>query len=242
MAVTGSGVIFSPEGYVVTNNHVVERAERVTCFLEDQQEVPATVVGRDPETGRRGPAARPHAREGKLPYAELGDSSKVQVGEHVMAMGSPLGLARSVSFGVVSSIDRYLPEDQMPAGAATGLYNTWIQTDAAINPGNSGGPAGGPEGARHRHQLARRPRVRRERRLRDPHQPRQGDREVPDRARIGSALVDRRLLAAAQGPAELPSICGQARRARGRRRSRIAPRRRRDSRWATSCWRSTASR
>src|SRR5206468_9871391 len=59
---------------------------------------------------------------------------------HVMAMGSPPGLARSVSFGVISSVDRYLPEDQMPAGAATGLYNTWIQTDAAINPGNSGGP------------------------------------------------------------------------------------------------------
>jgi serine protease Do len=57
-----------------------------------------------------------------------------------MAMGSPLGLARSVSFGVVSSVNRYLPDDQMPAGAATGLYNTWIQTDAAINPGNSGGP------------------------------------------------------------------------------------------------------
>ena len=141
MAVTGSGVIFSPEGYVVTNNHVVERAEKVTCFLEDQQEVPATVVGRDPETDVAVLKLDLTRVRGKLPYAELGDSSKVQVGEHVMAMGSPLGLARSVSFGVVSSVDRYLPEDQMPAGAATGLYNTWIQTDAAINPGNSGGPS-----------------------------------------------------------------------------------------------------
>ena len=140
MAVTGSGVIFSAEGYVVTNNHVVERAEKVTCFLEDQQEVPATVVGRDPETDVAVLKLDLARVRGKLPYAELGDSSKVQVGEHVMAMGSPLGLARSVSFGVVSSVDRYLPEDQMPAGAATGLYNTWIQTDAAINPGNSGGP------------------------------------------------------------------------------------------------------
>ena len=140
MAVTGSGVIFSPDGYVVTNNHVVERAERVTCFLEDQQEVPATVVGRDPETDVAVLKLDLTRVKGRLPYAELGDSSKVQVGEHVMAMGSPLGLARSVSFGVVSSIDRFLPEDQMPAGAATGLYNTWIQTDAAINPGNSGGP------------------------------------------------------------------------------------------------------
>jgi len=140
MAVTGSGVIFSPEGYVVTNNHVVERAEKVTCFLEDQQEVPATVVGRDPETDVAVLKLDLGRVKGKLPFAELGDSSLVQVGEHVMAMGSPLGLARSVSFGVVSSVDRYLPEDQMPAGAATGLYNTWIQTDAAINPGNSGGP------------------------------------------------------------------------------------------------------
>ena len=140
MAVTGSGVIFSPEGYVLTNNHVVERAERVTCYLEDQQEVPATVLGRDPASDVAVLKLDLRRVKGKLPFATLGDSSTVQIGEHVMAMGSPLGLARSVSLGVVSSVDRYLPEDQMPAGAATGLYNTWIQTDAAINPGNSGGP------------------------------------------------------------------------------------------------------
>jgi serine protease Do len=140
MAVTGSGVIFSPDGYVLTNNHVVERAERVTCYLEDQQEVPATVIGRDPATDVAVLKLDISRVSGKIPFAELGDSANVQVGEHVMAMGSPLGLARSVSLGVISSVDRYLPEDQMPAGAATGLYNTWIQTDAAINPGNSGGP------------------------------------------------------------------------------------------------------
>ena len=140
MAVTGSGVIFSPEGYVLTNNHVVERAERVTCFLEDQQEVLATVVGRDPESDVAVLKLDLSRVKGRIPHAELGDSSKVEVGEHVMAMGSPLGLARSVSFGVISSVSRYLPEDQMPAGAATGLYNTWLQTDAAITPGNSGGP------------------------------------------------------------------------------------------------------
>lgn len=140
MAVTGSGVIFTSDGYVVTNNHVVERAQRVTCYLEDQQEVPAEVVGRDPETDVAVIKLDISHLKGKVPHADLGDSSTVQVGQHVMAMGSPLGLARSVSFGVVSSVDRYLPEDQMPAGAATGIYNTWIQTDAAINPGNSGGP------------------------------------------------------------------------------------------------------
>jgi len=140
MAVTGSGVIFSPDGLVLTNNHVIERAEKVTCYLSDQQEVPASVVGRDPETDVAVLRLDMARVKGKVPYAELGDSSTVQVGQRVMAMGSPLGLARSVSFGVVSSTDRYLPEDQMPAGAATGLFNTWIQTDAAINPGNSGGP------------------------------------------------------------------------------------------------------
>ncbi len=140
IAVTGSGVIFSTDGYVLTNNHVVERAERVTCTLSDKQEVTAAVVGRDPETDVAVIQLDVSQVRGKLPVAELGDSSRLQIGQHVMAMGSPLGLARSVSLGIISSLDRYLPEDQMPAGAATGQFNTWIQTDAAINPGNSGGP------------------------------------------------------------------------------------------------------
>ena len=140
LAVTGSGVIFTAEGHVVTNNHVVERAERVTCTLSDKREVPAVVVGRDPETDVAVLRLDPLEAAGELPVAELGDSSRLQIGQHVMAMGSPLGLARSVSLGVISALDRYLPEDQMPTGAATGLFNTWIQTDAAINPGNSGGP------------------------------------------------------------------------------------------------------
>ena len=146
IAVTGSGVIFSPEGYVITNNHVVERAERVTCMLSDKQEVPATVVGRDPETDVAVIKLDLSKFTGTLHFARLGDSSKLQIGQQVMAMGSPLGLARSISLGVISSLDRYLPEDQMPAGAATGQFNTWIQTDAAINPGNSGGPLVNLEG------------------------------------------------------------------------------------------------
>ncbi len=140
IAVTGSGVIFSKEGYVLTNNHVVERAERVTCTLSDRQELPASVVGRDPETDVAVIKLDLTRLRGPLPIAALGSSRTLQIGQQVLAMGSPLGLARSVSLGVISSLDRYLPEDQMPAGAATGLYNTWIQTDAAINPGNSGGP------------------------------------------------------------------------------------------------------
>jgi serine protease Do len=140
IAVTGSGVIFSDDGYVLTNNHVIERAERVTCTLSDKQEIPASVVGRDPETDVAVLKLDLSKVSGRLPVARLGDSSHLQIGQQVLAMGSPLGLARSVSLGVISSLDRYLPENQMPAGAATGQFNTWIQTDAAINPGNSGGP------------------------------------------------------------------------------------------------------
>ena len=140
IAVTGSGVIFDAKGHVLTNNHVVERAERVNCTLSNRSEVTAKVVGRDPETDVAVLQLDLDQVQGELPVAELGDSDALQIGQHVMAMGSPLGLARSVSLGVISSLDRFLPEDQMPAGAATGQFNTWIQTDAAINPGNSGGP------------------------------------------------------------------------------------------------------
>lgn len=140
MAVTGSGVIFSPEGYILTNTHVVGGATRLTCTLFNQEEVEARLIGVDPfsdlavikiDMTRAGEGIRD---------APLGDSSDLQVGEMVMAMGSPLGLARSLSLGVVSSLDRYFPESVLPSGGITGTYNTWIQTDAAINPGNSGGP------------------------------------------------------------------------------------------------------
>jgi serine protease Do len=75
-----------------------------------------------------------------VPVAQLGSSEALTAGQYVIAMGSPLGLARSTSAGVVSTPERYLPEDVLPSGGITGAYNTWIQTDAAINPGNSGGP------------------------------------------------------------------------------------------------------
>ncbi|HET9480150.1 MAG TPA: trypsin-like peptidase domain-containing protein [Candidatus Polarisedimenticolia bacterium] len=140
MAVTGSGVIFSPEGYILTNTHVVGRAQRLTCVLYNQEEIEARLIGVDPlsdlavikiDMATAGPRAR---------HAALGDSSGLQVGQVVMALGSPLGLARSLTLGVISSLDRYFPESILPSGALTGTYNTWIQTDAAINPGNSGGP------------------------------------------------------------------------------------------------------
>ncbi len=135
--VTGSGVIFSPEGYVLTNHHVVENAEKVWCTLSNKERITARVVGSDPETDIA--VIQLNLQELKtdsLPFAQLGNSDSLQVGQLVLALGSPLGLSRSVSMGVVSSIDRYFPG----SGSKISPYNLWIQTDAAINPGNSGGP------------------------------------------------------------------------------------------------------
>jgi serine protease Do len=131
--VFGSGAIISPEGYVVTNNHVAEKATAITCILSDREELPAQVVGLDPETDLAVLKLDLSQRKSKepLPCAEFGDSRKLKVGELVMAMGAPHGLDRSVSRGIVSSLERTF--DFAP-------YNLWIQTDAAINPGNSGGP------------------------------------------------------------------------------------------------------
>jgi len=135
--VTGSGIIIRPDGYVLTNSHVAEKARQVKCTLSDKTEVSAEVIGTDPWTdlavlklnlaGAGLPA---------VPFAILGDSDKLQLGEMVLAMGSPLGLSRSLSMGVISSLDRYIEDE----GEMVSPYNLWIQTDAAINPGNSGGP------------------------------------------------------------------------------------------------------
>src|SRR5689334_13987166 len=131
--VFGSGAIISPEGYVVTNNHVAEKATEIRCVLSDKEEVLAKLVGLDPETDLAVIKLNLAERKSKtpLPVAEFGDSNALKVGELVMAMGAPHGFERSVSRGIVSSVERHL--DFAP-------YNLWIQTDAAINPGNSGGP------------------------------------------------------------------------------------------------------
>jgi len=137
----GSGFFFDGQGHVVTNYHVAGKAKRLIITLSDRQRVPGILVGGDPLTDIAvlkvdvGP-------EFRLPSpVVLGDSDELQVGQYVMALGSPLALERSLSFGVVSSKDRYLSDDfKLPTGEKTGSFNTWIQTDAAINPGNSGGP------------------------------------------------------------------------------------------------------
>ncbi|MCB2230823.1 trypsin-like peptidase domain-containing protein [bacterium] len=140
-AVIGSGVIFHPDGYVVTNYHVAGKAARIICTLWDKEQVQAEYVGGDPPTDIAVIKLDLSNHPDGIPVAEFGNSDSVQVGEQVLAMGSPLSLSRSVSSGVVSTKDRYFSSDvRLPSGERTGRYNLWIQTDAAINPGNSGGP------------------------------------------------------------------------------------------------------
>lgn len=140
-SVVGSGVIFNPDGYVVTNYHVAGKAERIICTLNDKEQVKATLVGGDPLTDIAIIKLDLSEYDSPLNVAEFGDSDALQVGQYVLAMGSPLALSRSVSCGVISTLERYFSgEYRLPSGEKTGIYNNWIQTDAAINPGNSGGP------------------------------------------------------------------------------------------------------
>lgn len=140
-SVVGSGIIISADGYAVTNYHVAGRAERIICTLHDREQVPATLIGGDPATDVAVIKLDLSEYQGNIVPAVLGDSKTLQVGQTVLAMGSPLALSRSVSKGVISTVDRFFPGDiRLPSGEKTGRYNTWLQTDAAINPGNSGGP------------------------------------------------------------------------------------------------------
>lgn len=134
IAVTGSGFIITPDGYVVTNEHVAGKSDYVLCVLSDKDEVEAEVVGTDPYTDIA--VLKLNTTRTNLPYVKMGISANLEVGESVMAMGSPHGLSRSVSLGIVSVTDRNLES----LGSSGAPYNNWIQTDAAINPGNSGGP------------------------------------------------------------------------------------------------------
>ncbi|MEW5924646.1 MAG: trypsin-like peptidase domain-containing protein [Candidatus Zixiibacteriota bacterium] len=140
-SVVGSGVIFHKDGYVVTNYHVAGKAERIICTMPDKEQVKAELIGGDPLTDIAVIRLDLSQYSGNIQIVELGDSDQLQVGQYVLAMGSPLALARSVSCGVISTTDRFFPgETRLPSGEKTGIYNNWIQTDAAINPGNSGGP------------------------------------------------------------------------------------------------------
>lgn len=131
----GSGFIFRSDGYILTNNHVVEGAERVRVVLQDRREFEAEVLGRDPNTD----VAVLKIDATGLPVVALGDSDAMAVGDWVVALGYPLRLGATVTAGIVSAKGRNLELLRQSEEASAPLEN-FIQTDAAINPGNSGGP------------------------------------------------------------------------------------------------------
>jgi serine protease Do len=124
----GSGVIVSDNGYILTNNHVVEHADEVMVTLSDNRSYKAKIIGADPKTDVA--VIKIDARG--LPAIRWGDSDKLQVGEFALAIGSPYGLNNTVTMGIISAVGR--------ANVGIADYEDFIQTDAAINPGNSGGP------------------------------------------------------------------------------------------------------
>jgi len=153
-AASGSGVILTPDGYIVTNNHVVDNAEKIQVILSDRRKVEARVIGRDSNTD----LALIKVDASNLPVVKMGNSDNVQVGEWVLAVGFPLDLQTTVTAGIVSAKSRqigilnreqsqpteeeyeeYQRTGKIPARAANSAIESFIQTDAAINPGNSGG-------------------------------------------------------------------------------------------------------
>jgi serine protease Do len=131
----GSGFIIDHEGYIITNNHVIEGADEIKVRLSDKEEYDAKIIGRDDKTDIALIKIEP---DKDLPVAVLGDSDELKVGEWVMAIGNPFGLDQTVTVGVVSAKWRKL---------GMGAYEDFIQTDAAINQGNSGGPLFNTRGA-----------------------------------------------------------------------------------------------
>lgn len=149
-AASGSGVILTPDGYIVTNNHVVDDADKIEVILSDRRKVSAKVIGKDPNTD----LALIKVEANNLPVVKMGNSDNVQIGEWVLAVGFPLDLQTTVTAGIVSAKARnigILARNQQPSeeefeeyqrtgkAPANNSIESYIQTDAAINPGNSGG-------------------------------------------------------------------------------------------------------
>ena len=128
---SGSGVLISPDGEIVTNNHVIDKAKSIRCLLNDGRAFEAELVGCDKDTDLALLKLKLPANTPPLPCAQF-TGQVVAEGDFVMALGAPWGLNRSVSIGIISCANRYL--------AGHSLYSLWYQTDAAISPGNSGGP------------------------------------------------------------------------------------------------------
>ena len=130
----GSGFIIDQSGFIVTNNHVVEGADKIKVILKDEREFDAEIKGRDPNTDL---ALIKIKSDGNLPSIQFGNSDNIKVGEWVMAIGNPFGLEHTVTVGIISAKGRVI---------GSGPYDDFIQTDASINPGNSGGPLINMEG------------------------------------------------------------------------------------------------
>ena len=128
---SGSGVLISPDGEIVTNNHVIDKAKSIRCLLNDGRAFEAELIGCDKDTDLALLKLKLPADTPALPYAKF-TCKAVEEGDFVMALGAPWGLNRSVSIGIISCANRYL--------AGHSLYSLWYQTDAALSPGNSGGP------------------------------------------------------------------------------------------------------
>src|SRR5215469_309400 len=132
-AALGSGVVVDKNGYILTNNHVVEKATRIKVkFMNDATEYPATVVGTDSDTD----LAVIHVDKKNVIPAKIGNSDALQVGDWAMAIGSPFGFQATVTAGIISALSRDIPDNDNPGKS----FQHFVQTDAAINPGNSGGP------------------------------------------------------------------------------------------------------
>ncbi|MEW6518617.1 MAG: DegQ family serine endoprotease [Thermodesulfobacteriota bacterium] len=130
----GSGVIISADGYIITNNHVIDEADEINVRFANHEEYVAKIIGRDSKTDVALIKIEP---KDSLPYASFGDSEKLRVGDWVIAIGNPFGFEQTVTAGIVSGKGRTL---------GSGNYENFIQTDASINPGNSGGPLFNLEG------------------------------------------------------------------------------------------------
>ena len=123
----GSGVIMNPEGYILTNHHVINGADQIVALLTDDREAQARVIGTDPDTD----LAVLKINLDNLQAISIGDPSKARVGDVVLAIGNPFGVGQTVTQGIISAVGRY--------GLGINTFENYLQTDAAINPGNSGG-------------------------------------------------------------------------------------------------------